>query len=90
MTIVVSTAFLLVFLPSARDVLASNTSRTPAYSMENSLLPIDICEGIVDGCEDRNDFIRKNRTRELGIMSHNEGLYSIIPKYISPFLIRRP
>ena len=23
--------------------------------MENSILPIDICEGIIDGCEDRND-----------------------------------
>ena len=33
--------------------------------------------------------IRKNRTRELCIMSHNEGLYPIIPRYISPFLIRR-
>ena len=34
-------------------------------------------------------YIRKNRTRELCIMSHNEGLYPIIPRYISPFLIRR-
>ena len=33
--------------------------------------------------------IRKNRTRELCIMSHNEGLYPIIPRYISPFLIRK-
>ena len=38
---------------------------------------------------DSRKLIRKNRTRELCIMSHNEGLYPIIPRYISPFLIRR-